>query len=203
MTGLAILGFFLIILSAFMLGKRSGDTDSNSPYEHTYRVHEVFFKAPDFTLTERNNEPFSNQELKGKTWIAGIIFTNCPGPCIDVTRSLRDLRDAIPEDKMSFVLFSIDPKRDTPEVMTAFAQRFNIDTPRWKFLTGDQEKVHHMARDGFKLAVMETPDDKDSGGFIHSTRLALIDDQGYIRRYFDSNDPQLAERIKQALSEIQ
>ena len=48
----------------------------------------VIGQIPDFTLTNENNEAVSFADLKGKVWVADIIFTRCPGPCPTMTRQL-------------------------------------------------------------------------------------------------------------------
>ena len=44
-------------------------------------------------------------------------------------------------DGVKFVSISVDPKNDTPEVLTAYAERFQADRARWLFLTGDEDAV--------------------------------------------------------------
>ena len=57
------------------------------------------------------------------------------------------------EDRVSFVSISIDPTRDTPEVLAKFANTLNVATTKWHFLTGgSEEKVTSLAVEGFKLA---------------------------------------------------
>ena len=74
---------------------------------------------------------------------------------------------------------SIDPERDTPEVLKAYATDKGASLKNWHFLTGDKVDVYSFSNDGFKLYAGENKDVE--GGFEHSGLFALIDKNGYIR----------------------
>src|SRR2546421_4991865 len=50
----------------------------------------------DFTLTNQNGQVVSLNELRGKVWVADVIFTRCPGPCLKMSRHMKELQQAIP-----------------------------------------------------------------------------------------------------------
>jgi protein SCO1/2 len=77
--------------------------------------------------------------------------------------------------------FTIDPARDTPSVLSAFASRYQADPARWFFLTGPQTTLQMLSRDTFKL------EDVD-GTMNHSTRLVLVDKQGRVRGIYATQD---------------
>ncbi|MDB6112664.1 MAG: SCO1/SenC family protein [Pedosphaera sp.] len=52
----------------------------------------VLGQLSDFNLTNQNNEAVSLASLRGKVWVADIIFTRCPGPCAKMTRHLAELQ---------------------------------------------------------------------------------------------------------------
>ena len=74
---------------------------------------------------------------------------------------------------------SIDPERDTPEVLKAYATEKGATLKNWHFLTGDKADVYSFSNDGFKLYAGENKDVE--GGFEHSGLFALIDKNGFIR----------------------
>ena len=75
--------------------------------------------------------------------------------------------------------FSIDPKRDTPGVLNAYATKNGITLKNWNLLTGKKDDIYALSHDGFKLYVGENKEAE--GGFEHSGLFALIDKQGFIR----------------------
>lgn len=152
---------------------------------------EVFGTIPDFTLTSSTGQPFrSADSLKGHIWVADFIFTNCPGPCPRITARLRELQDRTqsPPD-LRFVSFTIDPARDTPEVLARYARAFHADPARWYFLTGSQADLHQLTRNAFMVGNVD-------GSLEHSTRFALVDRQSRIRGYYDSSDPESLTQLR-------
>jgi protein SCO1/2 len=133
----------------------------------------------DFALTDQSNQPFqSANALQGKIWIADFIFTNCPGPCPRMSVQMRKVDDALHGVKdVRFVSFTVDPARDTPEVLAKYAQHYDAEPGIWYFLTGPQETLHHLAKKVFMLGDV-------NGDLEHSTRFVLIDRQSRIRGYY-------------------
>src|SRR5712664_1532791 len=56
----------------------------------------IIGKISDFSLTNENNEAVTLSRLRGKVWVADIIFTRCPGPCATMTRHLAELQSELP-----------------------------------------------------------------------------------------------------------
>jgi cytochrome oxidase Cu insertion factor (SCO1/SenC/PrrC family) len=146
------------------------------------------FPVGSFRLTERSGRTVTEADLRGKVWVASFVFTRCLGPCPAVTSTIQglqtDLRD-VPEAR--FVTFTVDPGRDSPGELQAYADKFHADPDRWLFLTGDEKSLHALMRDRFKLAVgrKEGPEVKEGDEFDHSTRLSVVDKRGVIRATFE------------------
>ena len=74
----------------------------------------VLGQIPDFALVNQNSGPVSLASLRGRVWLADIIFTRCPGPCAQMTRRLAELQSALPKgDSVRLVSFTSDPEYDT------------------------------------------------------------------------------------------
>lgn len=139
---------------------------------------------PPFALVNQDNQPFGSQQLAGKIWIADFIFTNCPGPCPIISTRMSELQKPLENTDIHLVSFTVDPERDTPEVLHTYAEKSHARVGRWDFLTGSRTSIYGLARDGFKLAVSENSDDE--GLPVHSTRIVLVDWRGVIRGYYDA-----------------
>ena len=152
----------------------------------------IFNRVSSFHLTDQNRKTFTDRNLSGKIWIANFIFTHCAGPCPLVSGEVKKLAGIFQgEPGVRFVSFSVDPERDTPEVMRAYAQKFDADPERWSFLTGPREVIDRLAQDHFRLGVMQIPEaERESVDqtVSHSTKLALVDRSGRIRGYYDAQD---------------
>jgi protein SCO1 len=150
----------------------------------------VLASIADFSLTNQNDAPVSLGDLNGKVWVADIIFTRCPGPCLRMTRQMKELQDALPKDNPArLVSLTTDADFDTPEVLKTYALKNGADASRWMFLTGDKKQVNHLAVDSLKLSAVEkkpeervTPDDL----WVHSTIFVVIDKHAQLRAIFQT-----------------
>ena len=87
---------------------------------------------------------FYDDVLKDKVVAINFIFTNCQGACPLMTKNLtfvRDMMDGEVGKSVHFVSISIDPLRDTPAAMKAFAQTHDADHAGWTWVTGDPDKL--------------------------------------------------------------
>jgi cytochrome oxidase Cu insertion factor (SCO1/SenC/PrrC family) len=183
---LAGIGLLLIILTlslAFLLAtaKREIGQRQNLP---------ALGEIPDFSLTNQNFAPVSLADLRGHVWVADIIFTTCTGPCLRMSRQMKELQDALPpSSKAKLVSLTTNPEFDTPSVLAKYAWRFDADTNRWMFLTGTKTNVALFAANGLKLSAVEkTPEQRldQNDLFIHSTRFVIVDKRGQLRGVFDT-----------------
>lgn len=135
---------------------------------------------PDFSFTERDGRTVSRQDLLGKPWLAGFVFTRCAGPCPLVTGAMKQIEKECREADFRLVTFTVDPARDTLAVLNQYADSYEAPKERWLFLRGEQNPVYELIRDGFKLPVEETvgPDRKPGFEIIHSTAVILVNAEG-------------------------
>jgi protein SCO1 len=152
----------------------------------------VLNTIPEFKLTERSKRPVSNQDLVDSVWIADFIFTQCAGICPVMSTNMRTLQDKLPP-AIKLVSFSVDPANDTPEVLSAYADRYGADRARWLFLTGDEKTLHRLSIEGFKLAVENAGTEVEP--ITHSSRFVLVDRKGQIRGYYGTEDEGALERL--------
>ena len=97
---------------------------------------------------------------------------------------MSELQKPLEKTDIQLVSFTVDPEKDTPEVLRAYAEKLHAHLKRWDFLTGSRPAIYALVRDGFKLAVSEGSD--DPGIPVHSTRMVLVDRRGMIRGYYDA-----------------
>ena len=110
--------------------------------------------VPDITLTERSGAQLPLSDLKGKAWIADFIFTNCGGSCPIMSSTMASFQQQLKDvNNILLVSFTVDPERDTPDVMRDYAEMYKASASRWLFLTGEKQKIDRLTREGFHLAV--------------------------------------------------
>jgi protein SCO1/2 len=141
--------------------------------------------VPDFSLTDQAGQPFhSDQRLNGHVWVADFIFTNCMGPCPRMSTQMNQIQRALADaPEVRYVSFTIDPDRDTPEVLAQYGRRYKADPAKWHLLTGTRAELRKLNWDTFHLGDV-------NGQLEHSTRFVLVDAKSRIRGYYDSSEPQ-------------
>ena len=152
----------------------------------------MYGQVPAFQLTDQAGQPFTSGSLKGRAWIADFIFTSCAGTCPQMTARMASLQAKLPP-AVQLVSISVDPQRDTPQVLAEYAGRHGADPARWRFLTGDPGRIAPLVSQGFRLSYAEGTDPVEP--IIHSVRFVLVDPSGAIRGYYDSTDPAQVERL--------
>jgi protein SCO1/2 len=158
----------------------------------------VYGQVVDFSLTNQNNTKVSLADLRGHVWVADIIFTRCAGPCLKMSRQMKELQQALPAaSQAKLISLTTDPGFDSPAVLKTYAQRFGADPARWSFLTGTKKQIAALAIDSLKLTAIEKkPEERQSPDdlFIHSTIFVLVDKRGVLRGVFETTgegtDPQ-------------
>lgn len=157
------------------------------------RTVSSYGSVPSFQLTNQAGQPFGSPQLAGKIWIADFIYTMCPGPCPMISSRMSDLQKPLEKTDVRLVSFSVDPEKDTPQVLRSYAERLQAEPGRWDFLTGSKSAIFKLSHDGFKLAVS---DGGDAPGIpVHSTRMVLVDRHGQIRGYYNATEPEAVTKL--------
>ncbi len=168
-------------------------------YESKIEKLPVLGKSPshriaDFLFINQDGQAVSAEKWNNKIVVADFFFTHCPVICPKMTKNLERVSESFADDPMlHFASFSVDPERDTPEVLKKFAARFGIDTKKWDLLTGDKKELYKMARNSFMLVA--TDGDGGPDDFIHSEKLVLIDKQKRIRGYYDGTSKKEVDQL--------
>lgn len=154
----------------------------------------ILSTVPDFSLVDQHGDSIRLQDLKGKIWLADMIFTKCESICPSMSGNFERLQSTLDPD-IRFLSFSVDPEYDNGPVLQQYAKRFNADTSRWTFVTGHRPSIFSLAKTGFLLGV-------DSVGLspenlvTHSEKFVLIDREGRMRGYYDGTDSTSSVKIK-------
>lgn len=144
---------------------------------------------PEFSFVNQDYDTITNEDYKGKIYIANFMFTTCPTICKDMTFNLAYLQGKLSRyDDILYLSHTINPDYDTPEILREYmqeSQKIGADLSRWNFVTGDKNQIYNMARS--YLCAADVSEEDGTGGFIHSPSFILIDGHGRIRSGFDAN----------------
>ncbi len=98
-----------------------------------------------------------------------------------ITTQMANLQRRIDDERFRLVSFSVDPERDTPDVLRRYATTYGADLERWVFLTGDRDAMRRVIVNGLKMRMGERT---ASGDITHGTHLVLVDAEGGIRGFY-------------------
>jgi protein SCO1 len=135
--------------------------------------------APDFALTSQDGKEVRLEDFRGKVVAVAFIYASCPDVCPLLTDKMARVQDELGADfgsKVVFVSITVDPERDTPEVLKGYAAAFEADLAGWNFLTGSPAAVREVAR-RYGVAVAPAAD----GQVDHTLLTTLIDRRGVMR----------------------
>lgn len=138
---------------------------------------------PEFTLVDERGEAFTRTELQGHWTLLFPGFTYCPDICPATLGQLKSVHAQLGErgEKLQVLLFSVDPQRDTPEVMARYVHFFN---PAFKGVTAAEPALREFAQ-ALGVAYAQVPGEtEDSYTMDHSAALVLLNPQGEIAGYF-------------------
>ena len=204
--GILLCGILMLSLLLFQL-QRAAQRQTESRQRLP-----VYGQVADFTLTNQYGQAVALADLRGKIWIADIIFTTCPGPCRIMTREMKDLQDALPPGpEPKLISLTTFPELDTPPILKTYGEKFGADFNRWSFLTGTKAQIAMLATNSLGLTAAEkNPAERESPYdlFIHSTCLVLMDRQSRMRGVFQTQGEgvdfqQVKKEILQAVKELQ
>lgn len=134
-----------------------------------------------------------NKNLAGKMLAIDFIFTRCTDYCPRLTQQMHQLEYAFHKKPMKqndtmvqFISITVDPGHDSAAVLREYAQQAGADENRWWFLTGDKKAIYQWMRQELHLAVPDGNGGADD--FIHTQKIILLDENRYIRGYYDGLD---------------
>ena len=98
-----------------------------------------------FHLTDQNGQPRTEVDFRGQFLLVFFGYTNCPDTCPTTLQTITTVMDKLGADaaKVTPVFITVDPERDTPEVLKAYAANF---TPRLVALSGSADEIAAVAK---------------------------------------------------------
>jgi cytochrome oxidase Cu insertion factor (SCO1/SenC/PrrC family) len=137
----------------------------------------------DFTLTDHNSEKFRLADQRGKVILLFFGYTSCTEACPVILGRVNSVFKKLgPErEKVLAVFISVDPQRDTPQVLREYVKYFSSQTVA---LTGKKEEIDAVVkRYGAKYEI-EKSDSALGYHVSHTTDIYLIDRRGALRSRF-------------------
>lgn len=156
-----------------------------------WRLVQVAGHMPDldFRLTDDQGKPVSGKDYRGKVVLLYFGYTHCPDVCPLTLAQLHVVMQRLGPlaDNMRILFVSVDPARDTPEIMHAYVNAFD---PRAIGLTGSAGDIEALSK-RYRSAFTREPDKGDGNYEVsHSSAIYVFDREGKARLLSTPNNPQ-------------
>jgi cytochrome oxidase Cu insertion factor (SCO1/SenC/PrrC family) len=193
----SIVGVCLIILLGSIFVTRAYLIRRGYEMEN-WRPPHVARLETDLDAVNRDGSKVSLGQLRGKVYVAGYQYTDCPAGCLGLAAVMKALESEFGDDpQFRLVSISVNPEGDTPEKMDAWVKERGIDSPDWWFLTGKPQEIADYMISEFKFYATGKITDPAvaaaQGPFAHDQRLAIVDGEANIRGYYDVLNVQRGE----------
>ena len=156
-------------------------------------AHELptYGKAPSFTLVDMHGDTYSSGKLAGTPYVINFFFSHCQAVCPTTNGAMARIARDTAVEAAHFISVSVDPERDTPEVLQTYADKFKPNSRQWSFLTGTKQEVDRMLVE-FKLGTSTDIAE-------HTSRLVLVDKNQIVRGYYQGTDDEATETLQRDL----
>ena len=164
----------ILLLGLSLLGV--GCRALGATYEYKGTRLDPPLPLPDFKLTATTGQPFHLSQVKGDIALIYFGYTFCPDVCpltlADVKKALQNLEG---RDRVQVIFISVDPERDTPEVLQRYMNAFD---PTFIGLTDDFARIEEVMQAYGAFAEKEDAPDSAAGYLVsHTARLYLVTPQ--------------------------
>jgi len=156
-----------------------------SEYSADWHLYEVSGHLPDleFELQAAGGKTMTEEDLAGNTVLMFFGYASCPDICPTTMAQLSEIMGNLGEDAkdVRIVFVSVDPHRDTPDVLQAYVNAFN---PNAIGLTGNERTIRRLAkkyRIAYQIEKPKPGDDPDVYNVTHSQGVYIFDNQGKVR----------------------
>lgn len=138
--------------------------------------------AKDFALPDFNGKMRTLADFKGKAVVVFFGYTQCPDVCPTTMSEMANVMQQLGPlaDKVQVLFISVDPERDTPELLAKYVPAFD---PRFLGLVGDKAATEKVAKE-FRVFYQKVPG-KEPGSYTmdHTAGSYVFDPQGRLRLF--------------------
>ena len=146
---------------------------------------DAFHAIPDFSFTNQDGNLVNSDTFDGKIFVASFFFTTCPGICSPVNLNLLTVQEKfLDDDQVRILSHTITPDIDTVSVLSAYAEKRQIESMRWDLVTGDKDFTFKIAKHGY-FAHEDMGKSDRPGDLQHTENIVLVDQNRHIRGVYN------------------
>lgn len=194
--------FAVLLVAFFLISIGCNQTPASLPIlgEIEYADGDtIYHQIPDFSYVDQYGQPFNQDSVRSKIYVADFFFTKCPTICPKMAQQLLRIHEKFEHNPGFRILsHSIDPKYDTTATLKKYADKLGVgNSQTWHFLSVPKNELNAIARQ-YLAAVQE--DSTSAGGFTHTGHFLLVDQARHIRSFCDGTKPEEVDRLIKEIS---
>lgn len=187
--------FAVIVASVLLVGCMEKETRLPVYGEREIQgTDTVYHKIANFKFVDQDSATITNETFHDKIYVADFFFTSCRTICPIMKTQMHRIYETFKNDPDVLILsHTIDPEYDTVALLHDFADRLDVKSDKWHFVTGVKDSIYDIAQKSYFATAMEDKSDPD--GFIHSGAFLLIDKDRRIRGKYDGTKEEDVDRL--------
>jgi protein SCO1/2 len=160
-----------------------------------------------FSFLNQDGKTVTNEDVKGKVYVATFFFTTCTSVCPRLNNNLKPVNEEFKkEPNFSILSFTCDPSRDSVSRLKWYVDFvLKVNTSKWIFLTGSKDSLYAMARHSYMIDDPKNEVQNGQTDFLHTQLIALVNKKGEVVKIYDGLKPseinQMQIEIKKLLKE--
>ena len=193
--GMFYTGFFLTLTIVFYMAVKKYLVPNNT----------ISVVQP-FSFINQDGVPVTNEDVKGKVYVAEYFFTTCQGICPLMNNNMKKVYERFKNEKDFLILsHTCDPENDSAAQLKKYADSMGVDTKHWIFLTGRKDSLYRMARISYTIDDPANNLKDINDDFLHTQFWALVSKEGQVKGVYDglkeSERDAMIKDIKKLLKE--
>jgi len=153
-------------------------------------IDTVFHIIKPFAFIDQDSSLITNAAYDGKIYVSDFFFTSCPSICpLMKVQMLRIYDKYQNNNEVGILSHTIDPAYDNVERLRDYAERLDVKSSKWHFVTGIKDSIYNIAQTSYYIGV------RDDGSFEHSGKFVLIDKERRVRGVYDGTEKKSVDKL--------
>ena len=162
--------------------------------DESVRNIDKFHRVGTFSLTDQDGNNVTEKDFEGKIYVTDFFFATCPTICPKMASQMnRVYNEFLENDDIRILSHTVMPEADSVPVLKEYADKLDVKSDKWKFVTGDKKQIYNLARKTYFAAVTEG--DGGVNDFIHTENFVLVDKEKRLRGFYDGTSKEDVDRL--------
>lgn len=150
----------------------------------------IFHSIKPFSFIDQDSVLITNSTFEGQIYVSDFFFTSCPSICpLMKVQMLRIYEKYQKNNEVGILSHTIDPSYDDVARLNDYANRLDVSSEKWHFVTGIKDSIYNIAQTSYYIGV------RDDGSFEHSGKFVLVDKQKHIRGIYDGTEQESVDKL--------